>query len=140
MRSHSGMKDRSAQADALRAIEIGFDRNAIRKESNPAQRIAVCRLDRDTHFSESCDSVRHQAFTASLVDRRLGTGPNGDREALATQLKRGGSMVWTASNKKYSFALTHMALKSARLRNRALHIHDHPGRRRKVTDHIDAGA
>src|ERR1700689_5305713 len=98
MRSHSGMKDRSAQADALRAIEIGFDRNAIRKESNPAQRVTVCGLDRDAHFTESCDSIRHQAFAASLVDRRLGAVTDGDREALATQLDRGGQTRGTASN------------------------------------------
>jgi hypothetical protein len=77
------MQNGSTQTDALRAFEIGFDGDAIRKETNSAQRVAVRRLDCDSHFAESGDCIRHETFTAGFVDWRLGAVTDGDGESPA---------------------------------------------------------
>jgi hypothetical protein len=59
------------QTKALPQRKTCIDFSALSYKPNSAERKSLCRIDGDAEILKSGKSIRHQAFSAGLVDRRL---------------------------------------------------------------------
>ena len=63
---------KTAKAQAVAVREIGLDGRGAITEKDPSEREPEAGVEFNTQLAQRCETIRHEAFTARLIDRRYG--------------------------------------------------------------------
>src|SRR5258706_12542311 len=93
------MKRRPWNAEAVPGIwKRRFSLKIIVEEADAAEKRALMRREFYAKAAQGCHPIRHQAFAASLIDRRRGPIGNDHSKTFLASRKRGSEPGRTATN------------------------------------------
>jgi hypothetical protein len=106
---HSLVQQRPPQAKALSKWKFSVDFKTFVDKANPIKCKSLVRIDRHTESAKNGKRIRHQAFTAGLVDGRPSAVGYYDVEPSLARRDRSGKPGWTSTDDKHVRCLSHSA-------------------------------
>ena len=95
------MQNRPPDSVAGSVREIRLDQSVLVLEANAAKWHCFPRTYTDTELPKRCQPIRHDAFAARFVDRRLRAVSDGDVESRLPSCNRSRQSGWTTTGNEH---------------------------------------